>query len=278
MQQPDQELYARGKYRLAYDRRRDGSLRSPFLQIVWYDVTAGRNRSRSTGTESIEEAEGELDAFFLSKERGQAVCATCGQMSRASARHLLAAAIADYPVAREGRDSIGSIRPRLAHVTAYLSETDRLATACEDVDEDWIDAFREWAIGVPIMSLTKIARPRAPGIVEASVRQLAAVINFAHGRKDTLFGAAFSAKSPDEVSRTPVYRADLKMLAAMFRYCVDPERKSGEYEKLRGRAQPGGRICIASCRSAWRPGRAPTPRMRCRRTGSTTSGVRTPVH
>ena len=38
MQQQDLELYARGKYRLAYDRKRDGTLRSPYLQIVWYDA------------------------------------------------------------------------------------------------------------------------------------------------------------------------------------------------------------------------------------------------
>ncbi|WP_313536340.1 hypothetical protein [Sphingomonas sp.] len=58
MQPAHQELYSRGKYRLAYDREHDGSLRTPFLRIVWYDAAARRNRSRScsTGTESIEQA------------------------------------------------------------------------------------------------------------------------------------------------------------------------------------------------------------------------------
>lgn len=227
----DQELYARGKYRLGWDRRRDGSLRTPYLQIVWYDQAAGRNRSRSTGTESIGEAEAELDALYLKRERGQAVCGTCGQPLRAGARHLVTAAIADYLVARESRSSIGSIKPRLAHVTDYLVDTDRLATACEDVDEDWIDGFREWAMEVPIVSPKGDSRERSPGTVEASVRQLAAVVNFAHGRKDTLFPAAFTAKAPAEVSRTPSYRADVKTLAAMFRYCVEPESKPGDTDK-----------------------------------------------
>jgi hypothetical protein len=226
MQQEADELYSRGKYRLEWDRRSDGTLRTPFLQIVWYDAAAGRNRSRSTGTEDVQQAEDELDKLYLKRERGQAICPTCGQPIRAGARHLLTTAIADYLVARENKPSIGAIRPRLGHVTAYLTETDRLDTACEDVDEDWIEAFREWAIEVPIVSPTGIARPRAPGTVEASVRQLAAAINFAHGRKDTLYPAAFTAKPPAEVSRSPAYRADIKTLAAMFRYCIDPQASS----------------------------------------------------
>ncbi len=232
MQPEDQGLYARGKYKLAYDRKRDGSLRTPFLQIVWYDAAAGRNRSRSTGTEDIEQAENELDAIYLQRERGQAVCATCGQLLRSGARHLLTDTIADYLVARDGRSSIDAIRPRLAHVTNYLTQTDRLSTACEDVDEDWIDAFREWAIEIPIVSPLGKVRERAPGTVEASVRMLAAAINFAHNRKDTLFPAGFAAKSPEEVSRTPIYRADISMLAKMFRYCVAPERQPGETDRV----------------------------------------------
>ncbi|WP_404711544.1 hypothetical protein [Sphingomonas sp. MMS24-J13] len=223
MQPADQELYSRGKYRLKWDRRADGSLRSPFLQIEWYDAAARRNRSRSTGTEDIVQAENELDALYLKRERGQAVCATCGQTLRAGARHLVADAIADYLVAREERASIGAIRPRLAHFTAYLTDTDRLETACEDVDEDWIDAFRKWALQRPIVSTGGKERQRSQGTVEASVGALAAAINFAHARKDTLFKAAFAAKGHGEVSRTPGYRADVKTLAAMFRFCIDPQ-------------------------------------------------------
>ena len=118
-------------------------------------------------------------------------------------------------------------------VQQYLADSDQQAVACEDVDADWVDAFREWASEVPVKSSKgAVLRDRAPGTIEASVRQLAAVINFAHGRKDTLYPAAFTAKSPDEVSRTPVYRADIKMLAAMFDYCVRPERRDGDTDKV----------------------------------------------
>lgn len=222
MQNQDDGLYSRGKYRLAYDRKADGSLRSPFLQIVWYEPAAGRVRQRSTGTEDVEQAENELDALYLKRERGASVCAACGQPLRQGARHLVTTAIADYLVARESRTSFDAMRARLGHVTAYLTETDMLDAACEDVDEDWIEDFREWAIEVPIVSPTGKTRERAPGTVEASVRQLAAAINFAHDRKDSLFPAGFAAKSPAEVSRTPAYRADIAMLAKLFRYCVDP--------------------------------------------------------
>ena len=182
MQIQDEGLYSRGKYRLGYDRKRDGGLRSPFLQIVWYDAAAGRVRQRSTGTEDFQQAENELDALYLKRERGASVCSACGQPLRQSARHLVTSAIADYLVAREARPSIDAMRSRLAHVTAYLTETDRLGTACEDVDEDWIDEFREWAQEVPIVSPTGKTRERAAGRVEASVRDLAAAFNFALGR------------------------------------------------------------------------------------------------
>lgn len=221
-------LYSRGKYRLEWDARRDGSLRTPFLQIVWYDTDAGRNRSRSTGTADIAAAEDELDKLYLQRERGQAVCSACGQPLRAGGRHLVTAAIADYLVAREESPTIGSIRPRLAHITNYLAAAGQMNAACEDIDEEWISGFRKWAIGVPVASSGGKIRERTPGTVEASVRQLGAAINFAHARKDTLFPAAFSPRKPDAVSHTPTYRADLVTLAAMFRYALQLNVKTQE--------------------------------------------------
>lgn len=213
-------LYSRGRYRLEWDTRRDGSLRTPFLQIVWYDAAAGRNRSKSTGTADVATAEDELDKLYLQRERGQAVCQTCGQPIRAGSSYLVTDSIADFLVAREGRMSIGSIRPRLAHVGAYLDATDQHGLMCGDVDEDWIEAFREWAVEVPVVSTLGKVRDRAPGTVEASVRMLAASINFSFGRKDVVYPAAFRPKKPSEVSHTPTYRADIKTLAAMFRYAL----------------------------------------------------------
>jgi hypothetical protein len=225
-QSNEADLYTRGKYRLAWDRKRDGSLRSPFLQIIWYDADAGRFRQRSTATADVAEAEQQLDRLYLEKERGQAICHACGQPLRSKGRHLVTAAMADYLTARESRPSFTSIRSRLGHVSAYLSATDRLDTTCEAIDGDWIDAFRKWAIEVPIVApVTKRVKQRGTGTVEASVRQLAAAINFAHARHDTTYPAAFTAKKPSEVSQTPSHRSDVKELAAMFRYALEPNAK-----------------------------------------------------
>lgn len=64
------------------------------------------------------------------------------------------------------------------------------------------------------------------------MRQLAAVVNFAHSRRDTLYSAAFSPKPPSAVDNTPSYRAGINELAAMFRYCLRPERKPEDTDKV----------------------------------------------
>lgn len=227
---PDEELYSRGKYRLEWDRKRDGSLRSPFLQIVWYDERAGRNRSKSTGEANVQAAEKELDKHYLQRERGQAVCHACGQPLTGGSRHPVSAAIADYIVAREDRPSISSIRPRLAHVLDWLDAIDRADMTCEELDKDMIDQFRKWSARQPVVegSVNPVARPRAPGTTEASVRQLAAAINYAHGRKDTIYPAGFTALPPRSVSKTPQYRCSVDELAKMFQYTMKRREKDGK--------------------------------------------------
>lgn len=229
MSETNAPLYHRGKYRLAWDRRADGTLRTPFLQVVWYDERAGRNRSRSAGTASIQEAEDVLDRLFLERERGQTVCPTCGRTMEASAGHLVTQAISDYLLDRADVPSIGSIRPRLAHVLTWLIETNRTELTCDKVDDSVIEVFRRWSAAQPVVEgiQNAVTRARAPGTTEASVRSLAAAINFAHRRRDTPFPAGFSALAPSMVSRTPSYRAGIDELAAMFRYCLHPVAPKG---------------------------------------------------
>lgn len=233
MPQEVDALYSRGKYRLEWDRRRDGSLRTPFLQVVWYDQAAGRNRSRSTGTADIAAAEDELDKLYLQKERGQAVCPTCGQPTRKGGNYLVSDSIADYLVARAGLDSIGSVRARLGHVSSYLDSSAQLDVTCEAIDDDWIEDFREWALEIPVVWPGGRVADRSPGTVEGSVRQLAAAINFSFKRHDTIFPAAFKVKKPADVSKTPTHRSDVAELAAMFRYAMKPG-KDGKPMAARG--------------------------------------------
>ncbi len=175
-------------------------------------------------------AEEALDRLYLERERGQAVCPTCGKPMDAAAGHLVTQAIADYLVAREGVASIGAIRPRLAHVLDFLDETGRNAMTCDQIDETTIATFRTWSAKRPVIEgvHARKERPRAPGTTEASVRSLAAAINYAHNRRETPFKAAFTALPAATVSRTPTFRADVKQLAAMFRYCTDPRPQNGE--------------------------------------------------
>ncbi|MBR0553842.1 hypothetical protein J7S20_15140 [Sphingomonadaceae bacterium LXI357] len=136
-----------------------------------------------------------------------------------------------YLEARKGRTSIGAIRPRLGHIVNYLTDNSLVATQCNEIDEDWIEDFREWNILIPVEQGNGSTRERAPGTVEASVRQLAAVVNFAKQKGHTLKGAQFKPKKAAEVSHTPTYRASVQELAKMFRYCTEPARKDGESDK-----------------------------------------------
>ena len=127
----------------------------------------------------------------------------------------------DYVTARAGRTSIEAIEARLAHVHHFMKATDRLSDACEDIDEEWVDAFREYNQEIPIVSPTGKTRERAPATINNSVIQLVASINFSHRRRDTLYPAQFKALKPDEVNRTPVYRSDLPEIARMFLYAME---------------------------------------------------------
>lgn len=230
MQVASDALYSRGKYRLEWDRRRDGSLRTPFLQIVWYDAAARRNRSRSTGETEIAAAEDALDRLYLERERGQAVCPTCNRPFSDSAGISVHLAIADYLLESEAKVSIDALRPRLAHFQDFMEATGRAELLCSQVDGPVIAAFRTWSASVPVIEgkVNPKERTRAPGTTEATVRTLASAINSAHRRKETPFPASFTALAPALVSRTPTYRSGLEELAAMFRYCLHPRAPKGE--------------------------------------------------
>ena len=226
-------LYRRGRYWLAWDEKADGTRRSPYPAIFWYDEEAQRIRSNSTGTTDVEEAKGTLDSRYVKETFGESVCPTCRQPIRRSGLPV-ADAIANYlTLVGNERDSADAIRPRLEHVLNYL-ETLPGEAVCEDVDENWIERFRRWNIAQPIVSISRKRneagqivevrkeRPRAPGTVEASVRMLAAAVNLALDPTGKTKPASFSAKKPKEVSRTPNLRVQLPMLASMFRYATDP--------------------------------------------------------
>ena len=239
-------IYSRGPYRLAWDRKRDGTLRSPYFAILWYDAVKGRERSRSTRTSDLERAKGVLDGLYLERERGGALCPACGQARTGAHGFLLNDAIADYHVAiGSQRTSSDAIRSRLRHVVHFIMSLPGQAVRVDDVDTEWVEGFRRWAIRQPVITSGGNHRSRTAGTVEASVRQLSAVINAAAKRGDVSRGAQFQARAPRDVSRTPEYRADVSTLAKMFGYATDRARAN--------RCGPLHRFLIASVSTLARP-------------------------
>lgn len=129
--------------------------------------------------------------------------------------------IRDYLLLSEGKVGHKSATARLGHVAAYLAQ--KPATRIAEIDERWVAGFRKWLLAKPVVSPKgNFTRPRAIGAVEGCVLQLAAAINATPGQS-----AAFRAEQPKALSKSPTYRADLKMLAAMFRFALaDPRRVS----------------------------------------------------
>jgi integrase len=206
-------LYQRGGFKL-YSREGRNH------EIVWYDVSIGRERSASAGSTDLEEAKAALDTRYLNLTRGQDICPTCHRPYASDGR-LVADAIELYLHEGEDKSSYDAIVHRLTHVTNYIGSLPSPEVRCSDIDEKWVAEFRKWAIKQPLVS-TKgrvLEKKRSPSTVENSVLQLAAAIR--HVKEIP----GFKPKAMKDVNQSPRYRADIKTLAAMFRYAMEPKKK-----------------------------------------------------
>ena len=210
------ELYRRGEYYLACDFKNDGTPRSKNLYIFWYDRSAGRLRSRSTGTASALEGKERLDRLYDEQVSDCKFCPTCGQSFAGYRSPLVAEAIGEYVKATNYK----AAEPRLEHILDYLEAKSLESTRADDVDDYFINGFRMWAASIPIISPKGLARPRTSGTIEGSVRQLRAAINFAFKARKLPHVADFEVKSANEVSRSPWFRADEAQLVQMFRHAL----------------------------------------------------------
>jgi hypothetical protein len=198
-------LYQRGDFKLYPREGRN-------LEIVRYDPERKRERSISAGTADVEAGKIALDKLYLHATGGEYVPPT----SRVSP--LVASVIADYQLAHgDEQASSDAIRARLAHVLAYIGTLRDKEVRCDHIDERWITKFRAWLTKQPIAG-TK--RQRSPATIENSVLQLAAAIRWARQVP------AFDVIPLTQVTRSPSYRADIPMLAAMFRYAMKPRREN----------------------------------------------------
>ena len=219
-------LYQRGKYRL-FPRADRGS-----IEIVWWDNELGRERHVSAGTSDISEAVAKLDRLYLEAE-GVPCCPHCRRPWDGIRPPTVIDAIGDYLLKLKGRPGYPSAFCRLAHVIEYCSEHDPEIT-CDAIDQAWIGDFREWLLERPKVS--KNGKPlgqRHLAGVEGSVLQLAAAINSTPGQT-----AKFKADQQVALSQSPVYRADIDTLAAMFGYClaVNERRPDKRAQRLAERA------------------------------------------
>lgn len=204
-------LYTRGPFALYPREGRN-------LEIVWYDEAAKRERSVSAGTSDVGQGRLALDRKYL-EAHGAHFCPRCGQQTDGDTAMLLLSAITDYMLKSEGQAGyVRSTKPRLAKVIEYVAATDPAVTV-PAINEKWVDSFRKWLKAQPIVKGDS-NRERSLGGIEGSVLQLAAVINSIPGHK-----AHFKAKSVKDLAKSPVYRADVDTLAAMFRFCLYPEPK-----------------------------------------------------
>jgi integrase len=272
-------LYRRGKYWLGWDRKKDGSLRSPFLAVFWYDPDARRVRSRSTGSAEEGDAILTLDRIYLADaDEAPAFCQACGQPIAQAEAYLLADAIADYRLEHgDSRASADSIEARLNHVLDFLeAETARgddgqfgIETSCAAAcTRAFATAFRAWSRAQPVTWKNKageitVSRPRAPATTEESLVQVIAALNHAVAadppRSDKR--PTYKPTPRKQVSRPRRTRITVATIADMVAYAAEPNKQRGSLHAflvgtLCTIARPDAvvDIGIAPDRQQWWPG------------------------
>lgn len=210
--QREKPLYQRGEFRL-YPRAGRNH------EIVWYDDQRKRERSVSAGTTDERLARIKLDNEYVKKHGGVPRCSSCGQALSQAAEYA-AVLIANY---KETKPKGDAVHPRLDHVIRFLEETGRVEDRCDALDERWAVAFRDWM-------RAREDRQRSPGTIENSLIQLAAALRFGG------VTPSFETIPTAQVNRTPQHRATIADLAAMFRFCLQPEGRS-EKERQRRRRE-----------------------------------------
>jgi len=172
-----------------------------------------------------------LDRLYL-QSRGQKVCEACGRPFEEEAKGvpLLTVAIADYLLLNEAKAGYKATKNRLGWVIAYVAETNPAVT-CAQIDQRWVDRFRAWMAKKPVMSKAgKKIRERSLSHIEGCVLQLVAAINATPGQS-----ARFTNEQPKAVANSPTFRADVALLARMFRWCLYPEGEKIRSDKERER-------------------------------------------
>ncbi len=270
-------LYRRGKYWLDWDERADGTRRTPFLTIFWYDPDAGRVRSASTGATTEDEATIALDRRYLADaSEAPAFCFACGQPVAKGESYLLTDAIADYRLEwGDARASADTIASRLKHAIDFLEAQDAdggrfgLATTCAVAcTTAFATTFRDWSRAQPAVwrngkGAVTVSRPRSPASTEATIAQVIATLNHAASadppRSDKR--PTYKPLPGKQVQRKRRTRIGVAELAKIVAYAAEPNRQRESLHafvvaSICTIARPGAvvDICVAPERQQWSPG------------------------
>lgn len=281
MSRRETPIYRRGKYWLAWDRKANGELRSPFLTIFWYDADAGRVRSASTGSAQEDHAILALDRRYLADaDEALAFCHACGQPLAKAEAYLLTDAIADYRLEwGDQRASADTIEGRLKHVLAYLDVEEArgaqqrfgIETTCAVAcSSPFVTSFRAWSKEQPVVwrngdgEITK-SKPRSPAATEAAIAQLIAVLNHAANAEPARSDKrpAYRPLPASQVQRKRRTRIGIEELARIAAYAAESGKRRGSLHafvvaSICTIARPGA-ICDISIvpeRGQWTPGGA----------------------
>jgi len=214
-------LYQRGDYKLWSVPGRNHEIRI-------YNPATKQNDRTLTGTKDLEEAKKKLDKLYL----GEGCCPRCGQSmvkTEAEGGDLIVNIIRDYLVAH-GDEQISNqaIEDRLEHIKTYIAEKyGATPVRVGNVNEQWIESFRKWMkVKGYRAGKDQFRKAYKNGTVENSVIQLKAAI------RKMGYTPLFNPKATTAVNGKVDWRADIPLMAAMFRYCLYPDAST---EKMRVR-------------------------------------------
>lgn len=248
-------IYQRGAFWLDYDRGAGGVAKNNWLYICWYDRLKGRICRKSTREQDVRLASDQLDRHYLAVHRP----------SEFDKNHYsVSESLTDYWIEHGSKVvSSDAIKARLKLITRFIDyevAAGRLVDPFlpEQVDDQFIRRFREWAVADPIIALKKNGtswvessrRPRTPSTVEESVIQLKAALNYAKKAKRTRFAPDFEHKTRAQVTPVRNDRLSLQKIADLLNFTMEG---CGKYSGHADRLLPLRRYVIAAICTVARP-------------------------
>jgi hypothetical protein len=208
-------LYSRGEGAAKYSLYETASRG---YQIVFYDPVAKRERYKA-GTKDLAVAMATLDKLYC----GHGICQYCGAIAdkgEDADNDNIVRIVNDYwSVHGSEQLSAAGIKSRLDHVLRYIGDK---PVRVGNVTETWIKDYRAWLAKDAYFNgkgEAGGAKYRSASTIENSILQLQAAIRWA--KKTPLF----KVKVIKDLSRSPAFRADIPLIAAMFRYALAGGKK-----------------------------------------------------